>query len=104
MKKMTKVADKKIRFIDFCAGIGAGRLGLENNGLSCVGFSEIDRQAEITYRKLFGEGETNYGDLMKIDTNKLPGFEMMIAGFPCQSFSVIGQRKGMQDKRGQIIL
>jgi len=35
------------KFMDFCAGIGAGRLGLEKNGLSCVGFSEIDRQAEI---------------------------------------------------------
>ena len=40
---------------------------------------------------------------MKIDTKKLPDFDMMIAGFPCHSFSVIGQRKGMQDKRGQII-
>ena len=40
---------------------------------------------------------------MKIDTKILPDFDMMIAGFPCQSFSVIGQRKGMQDKRGQII-
>ena len=37
--------------MDFCAGIGAGRLGLEKNALSCVGFSEIDKQAEITYRK-----------------------------------------------------
>jgi DNA (cytosine-5)-methyltransferase 1 len=99
---VTKQA-KNLKFIDFCSGIGAGRLGLENNGLACIGFSEIDRQAEITYRKFFGEEETNYGDLMKIDTNKLPNFDMMIAGFPCQSFSVIGQRKGMQDKRGQVI-
>lgn len=89
--------------MDYCAGIGAGRLGLENNGLSCVGFSEIDKQAEKTYRKFFGEGEINYGDLTKIDTKKLPDFEIMIAGFPCQTFSVIGQRKGMGDKRGQII-
>ena len=101
---MTKVADKKIKFIDFCSGIGAGRLGLENNGMACMGFSEIDSQAEITYRKFFGEEETNYGDLMKINTKTLPDFDMMIACFPCQSFSVIGQRKGMQDKRGQIIL
>lgn len=89
--------------MDYCAGIGAGRIGLERNGLTCVGFSEIDRQAEKTYRKFFGEDEINYGDLMKIDTNKLPDFDMMIAGFPCQTFSVIGQRKGMQDERGQII-
>lgn len=89
--------------MDFCAGIGAGRLGLEKNGLSCVGFSEIDKQAESTYRVFFGKDEINHGDLMKIDTDVLPEFDMMIAGFPCQSFSVIGQRMGMQDKRGQII-
>lgn len=92
-----------LKFMDFCAGIGAGRLGLENNGLTCVGFSEIDKQAEKTYRKFFGEEEVNYGDLMKINTSNIPDFDMMIAGFPCQSFSVIGQRKGMQDERGQVI-
>lgn len=97
------VVDKNLKFIDFCAGIGAGRLGLEKNGLSCVGFSEIDKQAEITYRKFFGEDEINHGDLTKIDPKKLPDFEIMIAGFPCQTFSVIGQRKGMGDERGQII-
>ncbi len=100
---MSKTKLKNLKFMDYCAGIGAGRIGLERNGLTCVGFSEIDRQAEKTYRKFFGEGETNYGDLMKIDTSKLPDFDMMIAGFPCQTFSVIGQRKGMQDERGQII-
>jgi len=100
---MSKTQKKNLKFIDFCAGIGAGRLGLEKNGLSCVGFSEIDRQAEITYRKFFGEDEINHGDLTKIDPKKLPDFEMMIAGFPCQTFSVIGQRKGMGDERGQII-
>ncbi len=100
---MTKIQSKNLKFMDFCAGIGAGRLGLEKNGLSCVGFSEIDKQAEITYRKFFGEDEINYGDLTKIDPRKIPDFEMMIAGFPCQTFSVIGQRKGMGDERGQII-
>ena len=100
---ITKIQKKNLRFVDFCAGIGAGRLGLEKNGLSCVGFSEIDKQAEKTYRSFFGQKETNYGDLTKINPRQLPDFEMMIAGFPCQTFSVIGQRKGMDDKRGQII-
>jgi DNA (cytosine-5)-methyltransferase 1 len=97
------VDTKSLKFMDFCAGIGAGRLGLQKNGLSCVGFSEIDKPAELTYRKFFGEEEKNYGDLTKIDPKTLPDFEMMIAGFPCQTFSVIGQRKGMDDERGQII-
>lgn len=89
--------------MDFCAGIGAGRLGLEKNGLKCVGFSEIDKYAEKTYREFFGQEEKNYGDLMKIEISSLPDFEMMIAGFPCQTFSVMGQRKGMEDSRGQVI-
>jgi len=93
----------KIKFMDFCAGIGGGRLGLENLGMQCVGFSEIDKPAEKTYREFFGEDEINYGDLTKINLNDLPDFDLMIAGFPCQTFSVIGQRKGMKDDRGQII-
>ena len=99
----TTTNKRNLKFMDFCAGIGAGRLGLEKNGLSCVGFSEIDKNAEITYRKFFGEDEKNHGDLMKINPEDLPDFEMMIAGFPCQTFSVIGQRKGMGDPRGQVI-
>lgn len=89
--------------MDFCSGIGAGRLGLENLSLKCVGFSEVDRYAERTYREFFGEEEKNYGDLMNINPEKLPSFDLMIAGFPCQSFSVIGRRKGMDDRRGKII-
>lgn len=100
---MATTQNKKIKFVDFCAGIGAGRLGLQNLGLSCVGFSEIDKYAERTYREFFGQEEKNHGDLMKINTADLPDFDLMIAGFPCQSFSVIGQRKGMNDHRGQII-
>ncbi|MBU4480442.1 DNA cytosine methyltransferase [Patescibacteria group bacterium] len=63
-----------LKFMDFCAGIGGGRLGLENSGMRCVGFSEIDKNAEKTYREFFGEEERNYGDLTKIDTNDLPDF------------------------------
>ncbi|MCL4405955.1 MAG: DNA (cytosine-5-)-methyltransferase [Patescibacteria group bacterium] len=100
---MATAQKKNLKFVDFCAGIGAGRLGLQNLGLSCVGFSEIDKYAERTYREFFGQEEKNHGDLMKINPDDLPDFDLMIAGFPCQSFSVIGQRKGMNDHRGQII-
>lgn len=92
-----------LRFMDFCAGIGGGRLGLETLGMQCVAFSEIDRNAEKTYREFFGKEEKNYGDLTKINPKELPDFDLMIAGFPCQTFSVIGQRAGMKDRRGQII-
>ena len=91
-------------FLDFCAGIGGGRLGLENLGLSCLGFSEIDKDAEVTYRTYFGHDEKNFGDLMKINPKDLPDFDFMVGGFPCQTFSIIGSRCGLDDeKRGQII-
>ncbi|MBU4031110.1 DNA (cytosine-5-)-methyltransferase [Patescibacteria group bacterium] len=95
--------NNKLKFIDFCAGIGGGRIGLENLGMKCVGFSEIDKNSEKTYREFFGNEEKNYGDLTKINPDDLPEFDLMIAGFPCQTFSVIGQRTGMKDRRGQII-
>ena len=100
---MADAKNNNIKFIDFCAGIGGGRIGLENLGMQCVGFSEIDRNSIKTYREFFGEEEKNYGDLMKVNFNDLPDFDLMIAGFPCQTFSVIGKRTGMKDRRGQII-
>lgn len=92
-----------LKFIDFCAGIGGGRIGLENLGMRCVGFSEIDENSIKTYREFFGDEEKNYGDLTRINPDELPDFDLMIAGFPCQTFSVIGKRTGMKDRRGQII-
>jgi DNA (cytosine-5)-methyltransferase 1 len=94
---------KNLTFIDFCAGIGGGRLAFENLGLQCLGFSEIDKNAEKTYKLFYGKNEQNYGDLTKINTDELPNFDVMVGGFPCQTFSVIGQRKGMKDERGEII-
>lgn len=93
---------KGLKFIDFCAGIGGGRVALERSGMECVGFSEIDKNAISTYKLFFGE-EENFGDLNDIDTSKLPEFDLLIAGFPCQSFSIVGKRKGFDDNRGLVI-
>ncbi len=72
--------------------------------MSCLGYSEIDKDAEITYKHFFGSGEKNFGDLMKINPDDLPDFDFMVGGFPCQTFSIIGTRCGLEDKeRGQII-
>lgn len=92
-----------MRFIDFCAGIGAGRLGLERLGLTCIGFAEIELKAERVYRTFYGDDEPNYGDVMTINPQQLPDFDLMIAGFPCQSFSICGVRRGLEDERGQIV-
>jgi len=92
-------------FIDFCSGIGGGRAGLERiSNTRCLGFSEINKSSEKTYRNIFNDtSETNYGDFTKINIDDLPYFDIMLAGFPCQTFSVLGQRKGFEDDRGQII-
>lgn len=91
-------------FFDFCSGIGGGRLGLEKAGLSCVGRSETSRLADTTYKLMHNtDNDINYGNLKKLGRDKLPDFDMLIAGFPCQTFSVIGRKDGFSDDRGQII-
>jgi DNA (cytosine-5)-methyltransferase 1 len=89
--------------MDFCAGIGGGRLGLEACGLECVSYSEIDSSPAATYQLFFGNNEKNFGDLMEITPNDLPDFDIMIGGFPCQTFSIVGKRQGLEDNRGQVI-
>jgi DNA (cytosine-5)-methyltransferase 1 len=91
-------------FMDFCAGIGCWRLWLEQAGFQCVAYSEIDPKAEYTYKTFFGDKEQNFWNLMNINPDNLPDFDLLIAWFPCQTFSVMGQRKGMEDPRGQVIL
>ena len=93
-----------MKFFDFCAGIGAGRLGLELSGMQCVGYSEISRNAIKTYNLMHDtSNEIKFGNLTKIAPEDLPDFDVAIAGFPCQTFSVIGKREGLNDLRGQIV-
>ena len=80
-------------FIDLFAGIGGTRLGFESVGGECVFTSEWDVHAQKTYFANFEE--TPYGDITKlIDTDIIPDFDVLLAGFPCQPFSSIGKRKG----------
>ena len=91
-----------LKFIDFCSGIGAGRLGLELLGLTCVAHSEINPDSEYTYR-LFYNDDRNLGDLTLVNFDNIPENDILIAGFPCQTFSIVGKRTGFEDERGQII-
>ncbi|MCG6150310.1 DNA cytosine methyltransferase [Leptospira levettii] len=89
----------KIRFIDLFAGIGGFRLGFEKTGhFSCVFSSEIDRHAAEIYSANFGD--TPHGDITSIQNEEIPPFEVLLAGFPCQPFSIAGEKKGFEDTRG----
>jgi len=66
----------------------------------CIGYSEIDKYAIQVYNKHFNH--KNYGDITKINPNKLPSFELLVGGFPCQSFSIAGKRGGFSDTRGTL--
>lgn len=95
-------AKENLKFIDFCSGIGAGRLGLELLGMTCVAHSEINLDTDYTYQ-IFYNDKNNLGDLTQLDYNKIPESDILIAGFPCQTFSIVGKRAGFEDERGQII-
>lgn len=90
----------KFQFIDLFAGIGGLRLAFEKVGGECVFSSEIDNQAQITYKKNFKE--TPSGDITKISSEKIPNHDILLAGFPCQPFSYAGDRKGLKDKRANL--
>lgn len=91
-------------FLDLCSGIGGGRLGLEQAGLKSVGYSDTSRLAVRTYRLMHDTtDEPYYYNLKRIKTETLPPYDLLIAGFPCQTFSVIGRKEGFSDDRGQII-
>ncbi|TQR34611.1 DNA (cytosine-5-)-methyltransferase [Campylobacter sp. MIT 99-7217] len=94
-----------LSFIDFCSGIGGGRLALSLNGFNCLGFSEIDKAAIKSYESFFDtKDELKFGDLTKIRAKHLPDFDLLISGFPCQSFSIVGKREGFEnEEKGQII-
>jgi len=105
-----------MKYFSTFSGIGGFELGIHqaykdhlnkrnfNDGnitklLQCVGFSEIDKYAIQTYQKHFPEHK-NYGDITKINEKELPDFDLLVGGFPCQSFSIAGKRKGFEDTRG----
>jgi len=69
--------------------------------LSFVGYSEINEPAIGVYEKHF-EGVKNYGDITTINADRLPDFECLVGGFPCQAFSIAGKRKGFDDTRGTL--
>ena len=93
-----------IRYFDMFAGIGGFRSGLEAiGGFECVGYCEIDKYAKQAYEAMYDTGgELYFDDARKIVLEQLPDFDLLVGGFPCQSFSIAGARKGFDDTRGTL--
>ena len=85
------------------SGIGGFEYGLMNSkhDFECVGFCEVDNFAVSIYLRHF-PGHRNYGDVRKINPRELEDFELLVGGFPCQSFSIAGKRKGFNETRGTL--
>lgn len=91
-----------MRYFSLFTGIGGLEFGLEKLGAECVGFSEIKESSVRIYERHY-PGRRNFGDITKLKSAVLPDFDMLTGGFPCQSFSLAGLRKGFADKRGLMI-
>jgi len=88
------------KFIDLFAGIGGIRLGFQKEGGKCVFTSEWDSKSASTYKVNFGDKPA--GDITKVDPKKIPDFDILLGGFPCQAFSNAGLKQGFNDTRGTL--
>lgn len=100
---------KEFKFIDLFAGIGGFHIALSNIGGQCVFASEWDQEARRTYEhnfratspQLFDAGQFA-GDITTVEKSRIPDFDILTAGFPCQPFSQAGQKRGFDDTRGTL--
>ncbi|MBQ9283149.1 MAG: DNA (cytosine-5-)-methyltransferase [Treponema sp.] len=91
---------QKFSFIDLFAGIGGIRLGFERafgENSKTVFVSEWDKFAQATYKANFNDDFEIAGDITKIDEKSIPAFDICLAGFPCQAFSMAGKHQGFND-------
>lgn len=95
-----------MKFLDLFAGIGGFRLGMESAGHECVGFCEIDKYARASYKTIHNtEGEIELHDITRVTDESIRGIgsvDIICGGFPCQAFSIAGNRRGFEDTRGTL--
>lgn len=90
--------ESKFTFIDLFAGIGGIRIPFQELGGKCVFSSEWDKNAQTSY--IHNYGEIPFGDITRISEDFIPPHDILLAGFPCQAFSIMGKMKGFEDTRG----
>lgn len=94
-----------IKYFDMFAGVGGFRAGLDKaGGFQCIGHCEIDKFANASYQAIHNikESEKYYENAKTINSETMPDFDLLCAGFPCQSFSMAGKRGGFHDPRGTL--
>ena len=105
---------KELKHLELFAGIGGFRRAIDllckDNDIksTCIGFSEIDKYAVQSYKSIHSvDTELDLGDIIQFTSDKkniekLPDFELLSGGFPCQAFSMMGKQKGFKDERGEV--
>lgn len=95
-----------MKFLDLFAGIGGFRLGMESAGHECVGFCEIDKFARASYKAIHDtKGEIELHDITRVtdeSIRRIGRVDAICGGFPCQAFSIAGNRRGFEDTRGTL--
>ncbi|HFI5547362.1 TPA: DNA cytosine methyltransferase [Streptococcus agalactiae] len=95
-----------MKFLDLFAGIGGFRLGMEQAGHECIGFCEINKFARASYKVIHDtEGEIELHDITRVSDEFIRGIgsvDVICGGFPCQAFSIAGNRRGFEDTRGTL--
>lgn len=84
------------------SGIGGIDLGFQQAGFNIVWANEYDKDAATTYRYNFGDKQLVEADICNINMGNIPDFDVLVAGFPCQPFSIAGKQKGFKDPRGDL--
>ncbi len=91
-----------LKCASFFAGVGGIDIGFENVGFKTIYANEKDINASITFQNNFKDAQLDVCDIKELNIKyDIPKFDIMLAGFPCQAFSVAGYRQGFNDEKGR---